>query len=264
MATLNINGVPMAYEEAGNGPALILLHAGIADRRMWRDVMPAFAERFRTIAPDLRAYGDTPLPDDPFCWTADVLRLMDELAVPRAHLVGVSMSSRIAIDLALEHPERVERMVLCGAGIPGWEYSQVMADNDDAERSALEAGDLDGASWLEVRVWLDGPDRRADQVDPELRRRVFEMQRRAYEIDNENAELSWLVSEPRQRYAEIKAPTLVLAGALDQVDVRRIAPVLAGEIPGAVYRELPGVAHLPPMEDPATFTSVVNEFLAGA
>ena len=261
MSTLRVNGIDLAYDEVGDGPAVVLLHAGIADRRMWRDVLPAFATEFRTIAPDLRAYGDTPLPEDPFCWTADVLGLMDGLGVERAHMVGVSMSGQIALDLALAHPERVDRLVLVGTGIPDWDYSQQMSDNDDAERRAIEAGDLDEAAWTEVRVWLDGPHRSPDEVDPDLRRRVFEMQRHAYEVDNDVAELRWLVAEPRERYGEITTRTLVLAGALDQPDVREIAPVLAGEIPGATYRELEGVAHLPPMEDPATFARVVSEFL---
>ena len=200
MSTLRINGVDLAFDEAGEGPAVLLLHAGIADRRMWRDVMPAFTAHFRTIAPDLRAYGDTPLPEDPFCWTSDVLGLMDGLGIERAHLVGVSMSGQIAIDLALAHPERVDRLVLVGTGIPGWEHSQQMSDNDAAERRAIEAGDYDQAAWTEVRVWLDGPDRSPDQVDPELRQRVFEMQRHAYEVDNDVAELRWLVAEPREHY----------------------------------------------------------------
>jgi 3-oxoadipate enol-lactonase len=263
MPALRINGVDLAYDEAGQGPALLLLHAGIADRRMWRDVLPTFASTFRTVAPDLRAYGDTPIPDDPFCWTADVLGLMDALGIERAHLVGVSMSGQVALDLVLAHPERVDRVVLVATGIPHWDYSQQMRDNNAAEMRAIEAGEFDEAAWTEVRVWLDGPHRSADELDPQLRRRVFEMQRHAYEIDNENAELRWLVDEPREQYPEITAPTLVLAGALDQPDIRQIAPVLAREIPGAAYRELEGVAHLPPMEDPATFASVVTDFLLG-
>lgn len=261
MPTLTVNGVPMAYEEAGGGAAVLLLHAGIADRRMWRDVIPTFASHFRVIAPDLRAYGETPLPTHAFSWTADVLGLMDGLGIDQAHVVGASMSGRIGIDLALAHPTRVGRLVLVCAGVSGWEFGAEMQALDAAEATALAAGDLDEAAWVEVRGWLDGPDRAPDEVDPELRRRVFEMQRHAYEIDNDEAQLSWLVAEPRSRYGEISAPTLVLSGALDQVDMRRMAPVLAEEIPGARHRELPGVAHLPPMEDPDAFAAITVEFL---
>jgi len=82
MPARTINGVPQAYDVSGAGPPLLLIHAGITDRRMWDDVLPALAERRRTIRLDLRGYGETPLPDDPFCWTADARELL-RLALDR-------------------------------------------------------------------------------------------------------------------------------------------------------------------------------------
>jgi 3-oxoadipate enol-lactonase len=90
------------------------------------------------------------------------------------------------------------------------------------------------------------------------------MQLHAYQIDDPAADLSWLVPEYRPRLGEIEVPTLVLAGSLDRLDMRRIAPVLAAEIPGARHQELPGVAHLPPLEDPEGFLAVVRPFLLEA
>ena len=263
MPALPINGTSVAFDEAGNGPDLLLIHAGVADRRMWTDVLPAFAERFHVVAPDLRAYGDTPIPPEPFSWTADIIGLLDALAVERTHVIGVSVGAKVAIDLALARPERVERLVLVGAGINGWQFGPEMDAIGEAERSALEAGDPQAAAWEMVRAWLDGPQRGPDDVDPELRRRLYEMQLHAYAIDNEEAELSFLVDDHRAHFAEIRSPAFVLVGALDQGDMRAMAPVLAREIPGARLHELPGVAHLPPMEDPATFARVATEFLAG-
>jgi pimeloyl-ACP methyl ester carboxylesterase len=231
---------------------------------MWSEAIPGFTRDFRAIALDHRGFGDSPIGPDAFCWTADLLGLMDTLGIEHAHLVGVSMSARVAIDLALAHPHRVDRLVLVGGGLEGWAYAPEMDEADEAETKAVEAGDLDTAAWAQVRFWLDGPERTADDVDPELRRRVFEMQRHAYEIDDPSAELSWLVPEYRPRLGEIEATTLVLAGSLDRTDMRRIAPVLAAEIPDARYQELAGVAHLPPMEDPEGFVSVVRPFLMGA
>jgi len=261
MPALEINGTTMAFDEAGGGRPLLLIHAGIADRRMWRDVMPALARQFRVIAPDLRAYGDTPIPPAPFSWTADLLALLDALDVDRAHVMGVSMGGQVALDLALARPDRVDHLVLVGAGISGWEHRPEMAVINDAEIAAVRAGDLDTAAWGAVRAWVDGPRRGPDAVDPELRRRVFEMQRHAYEIDNEEAELSFQVERHREHLGEIAAPTLVLAGELDQEDILDMAPVLAGEIPGARYQVLPGVAHLPPMEEPDAFACAVLDFL---
>jgi 3-oxoadipate enol-lactonase len=261
MPTVDVNGTRIAYDESGDGPVVLLLHAGIADRRMWSRALPGFASDFRAIAPDHRGFGDTAIGPDRFCWTSDLLGLMDALDIGRAHLVGVSMSAHVALDMALARPDRVERLVLVGGGLEGWGYAPEMDAADEEETRAFEAGDFEEAAWAQVRFWLDGPDRGAADVDPELRQLVFEMQRHAYEIDDPGAELSWLINEYRPRLGEIRAPTLVLAGSLDRADMRRIAPVLAAEIPGARYTELPGVAHLPPLEDPQGFVAAVRPFL---
>jgi len=261
MPTLDINGTRYAYDEAGEGSALLLLHAGIADRRMWDDAWPMLTARHRVIRPDLRAYGETPLPDGTFSWTADAAELLSVLGVERAHLVGISMGAGVALDLALGRPELVDRLVLVAPGLSGWDYAPEMDRFDQDERAALERGDLDAASWLNVRFWVDGPHRPEDEVDARIRQRVFEMQHLAYEVDNDDAELEWLVPDRATRLEEVRAPTLVLAGELDQPDFVVIGRHIAERIPGARYEILPGVAHLPPMEAPEAFSRLVLDFL---
>src|SRR4029079_1749415 len=119
MARLRVNGVDMAYSIAGDGAPLVLLHAGIADRTMWEDVMPMLADRFRVIACDLRGFGETPLPDGPFVHAADVAAMLDELGIGRVHVIGVSMGGHVALDLVLARPDLVDRLVLVGAGVDG-------------------------------------------------------------------------------------------------------------------------------------------------
>lgn len=261
MASLPINGVDLAYDDQGSGPTLLLLHAGIADRRMWDDVLPRLARDFRVIRCDLRGFGETPLPDGPFVYTADVADLLAALGASPANVVGVSMGGGVAIDLAVARPELVDRLVLVGAGIDGWEHDDGLKAAWAEEEAALESGDLDEASWVNVRTWLDGPTRDASEVDETLRRRVFEMQRRALDHENPAADGSWLTPSRRARLGDVRAPTLVLVGALDQPGFGEIARFLAEHIPGARFAELPGVAHLPPMEDPDGFGDVVTAFL---
>ncbi len=263
MAKLHVNGVDMAYDVSGNGPPLVLLHAGIADRTMWDDVTPMLAERFRVIACDLRGFGETPLPDGPFVYGADVTALLDGLGIERAHLIGVSMGGHVALDLALAHPELVDRLVLVGAGIDRWEHEPALVASWAEEEAAFERGDLDEVAWMNVRTWLDGPTRDAGSVPAPLRRRVYEMQRAALDLENPAATGAWLTSSRREHLADVRAPTLVLVGSLDQRDFRRIARFLAAEIPGATFEELPGVAHLPPLERPEAFARTVLGFLDG-
>ena len=263
MATAIVNGVTHGYDEAGTGPPLLLIHAGIADRRMWDDVMPTLSRAHRVIRFDLRGYGETPLPDGPFAYTDDAAALLEALGISCTHVVGVSMGAGVAIDLALARPELVDRLVLVAPGLASWDWDETMSAFDDAEEKALGRGDLDEASWLNVRFWLDGPHRGPDDVDAGLRNKVFQMQRRAFDWENPAAEGSWLVADRHLKLEQITAPTLVVAGELDQPDFGAIARHIAEGVPNARVEIIPGAAHLPPMETPEAFGSLVLDFLSG-
>lgn len=263
MAKLHVNGVDMAYDVSGDGPPLVLLHEGIADRTMWDDVTPMLAESYRVVACDLRGFGETPLPDGPFVYAADVAALLEELGIERAHVIGASLGGHVALDLVIARPELVDRLVLVGSGIDGWEHDATLTAAWAEEEEAWERGDLDDVAWINVRTWLDGPTRGEDAVPQALRRRVYEMQRAALDQENPNATGGWLTPSRRERLPDVASPTLVLVGALDQRDFRRIGRFLAEEIPGAQFAELPGVAHLPPLERPEAFARTVIGFLSG-
>jgi pimeloyl-ACP methyl ester carboxylesterase len=190
---------------------------------------------------------------------AELLRALD--AVP-ASVIGVSMGGGVALDLAMAHPELVDRLVLIAPGIGGWEWGEGMDAFDAAESAAVEAGDLDAASWLNVRFWLDGASRTPDELDAALRQRVFDMQRRAFDMDNPAAEGGWLVPDRHLRLRDVDHATLLLVGALDQPDFVQIARHMSERMPRARMQMLPGVAHLPPMEDPAGFLAAIREHLS--
>jgi len=114
---MTVNGVELAYEEAGSGHPLLLIHAGIADRRMWDDTQGAFADRYRVIRPDLRGYGDTPAATEPFTNWRDLAGLLRALDAVPAHVVGVSMGGSAVLDLAVAEPGLVDRLVLVAPGL---------------------------------------------------------------------------------------------------------------------------------------------------
>src|SRR5215210_3996077 len=106
----DVDGAQIAYDVAGSGPPVLLLHAGIGDRRMWDAQVPAFAEHFTVIRFDARGFGETRKPNAPFAPYADAIALLDHLAISRAHFVGVSMGSQTAIEAAIAAPERVSAL----------------------------------------------------------------------------------------------------------------------------------------------------------
>jgi pimeloyl-ACP methyl ester carboxylesterase len=260
MPSLTINDVALAYDEAGAGHPLALVHAAIVDRRMWDPVWVAFAARYRTIRHDMRGYGETPLPNGSHAAWRDLAGLLRDLDAAPAHVIGVSDGASAVLELAIAEPRLVDRLVLVAPGLAGWEWSDSLRATWAEEEAAYERGDLEEVAWINVRTWLDGR-RPAEAVHPDLRRAVWEMQRQALNQENQAAPAEPLEPPVRERLGEVQAPTLIIVGALDQPDMLGIGQHLAGAIPNARLEVMSGVAHLPPMEAPESFVGLVTAFL---
>src|SRR5919112_2832522 len=182
-----VNGAQIAYDVAGSGPPVLLLHAGIGDRRMWDAQVPSFAEHFTVIRFDARGFGETRKPDAPFAPYADAIALLDHLNISRAHVVGVSMGSQTAIEAAIAAPERVSALVAVAART-GTPVSSTLRAGWDRVNELYEAGDIPGAVEYELRMWVDGPDRQPHKVDPEVRERVREMNAALFARDDVDGE----------------------------------------------------------------------------
>ncbi len=250
-------------EVAGEGPEIVLLHEGICDCRMWDIQWDDWTRSHRVLRLDFRGYGRSPIEPGPYSSARDVLDLMERHGFERAAVVGISLGGRVALEVALAQPRRVSALVLVGSGLPGHEWSEEQQAIWAEEEAAFQAGDLDKAVELALRTWVDGPRRRAEDVDPEVRARVAEMQRRIYELqaslEEDDEEL--LVEGVANRLGEIVAPTLVLVGEEDVPDIHAIADRLAREIPGARKALISNTAHVPSIERPREFDELVLGFL---
>jgi 3-oxoadipate enol-lactonase len=245
----------------------VLIHAGICDARMWDPQWETFTRSHRVLRYDLRGFGRSPIGPGRFSHAGDLLELLEQQQLQKASLVGVSMGGRAALEVALTRPELVEALVLVGAGFPGHDWSAEMNAADEAEMAALTRGDLDAAVEVSLRTWVDGPQRRPEVVDPEVRAQVAEMQRRAYELQLpvwETAEEKHLVDDLAERLSEVAAPTLVLVGEEDLPDMHEIADRLEREIPNAQRASIADTAHVPSLERPREFDQLVLPFLQSA
>lgn len=256
----NINGAQIAYEVTGCGPPLLLLHAGLGDRRMWSAQILPFAEHFTVIRYDARGFGETRKPPMPFSAHADALGLLDHLGIERAALIGVSMGSQTAIESAVAAPERVSALVAVAART-GMPVSPELRADWNRVDELVESGDIAGAVEYELRMWVDGPERGPAAVDPDMRERVREMNAALFARDDDEGEPIPLDPPAAERLAEITAPTLIVYGDRDIADVRDAAAPLAAAIPGARLAVIPDAAHLPQMERPEAFNQLVLDFL---
>jgi pimeloyl-ACP methyl ester carboxylesterase len=257
-----LNGAEIAYDVAGSGPPVLLLHAGLGDRRMWDYQVRAFAKHFTVVRFDARGFGETRKPDAPFAPYADAIALLDHLGFSRAHFIGVSMGSQTAIEAAVAAPERVSALVAVAART-GMPVSPALRAGWDRVNELEEAGDIPDAVEYELRMWVDGPDRGVDVVDPEMRERVRDMNAALFARDDDAGEEIPLDPPAAERLAEISAPTLILYGDKDVMDVRLAAGPLTATIPGARLAVIPDAAHLPQMERPELFNEIVLGFLLG-
>jgi pimeloyl-ACP methyl ester carboxylesterase len=256
-----VEGGQLFYEVAGEGPPLVLIHAGIADSRMWDDQLDTFAARFTTVRYDVRGFGRSDLPTGDYANHDDLGGLFGQIGLERAALVGVSMGAEIAAEFALTYPERVTALVLVASRLARPTASEALRRGWDDVEAAYEAGDIPLAVELELRMWVDGPRRSPDQIDPAVRERVRVMDTDLFRRGEGAGDARPLEPPASARLAEIRAPTLIIAGDHDVADVVESIDQLVASIPGARQAIVPGTAHLPSMERPNEFNRIVLDFL---
>jgi 3-oxoadipate enol-lactonase len=256
----DVNGTRLYYEVAGAGHPLVLNHAGVADSRMWDLQFGVFSQHYKVIRWDSRGYGRSAMPSGPYSGRGDLYALLRYLRVEKAHVLGLSMGGLAAIDFALEHPDMVTALIPVASALGG--YQPPASPIWTEVQAALKQGDIARAAELQVRRWVDGPNRRPDQVDPGVRDKVLQMTTNAYSSTTEQGNHLPLDPPAIGRLKEIKAPTLVMVGDQDEPYMSDIAERLATGIQGAKKLVISGVAHMLNMEQPDEFNRVVLDFLA--
>jgi pimeloyl-ACP methyl ester carboxylesterase len=261
----DVNGTRLYYEVAGTGHPLVLVHAGIADHTMWDDQFHVFAQCYRVVRYDARGFGQTPIPPGPFSFSNDLHTLLQHLNIDHAVLVGVSMGGSTVVDFALEYPEMVDALILVGSGVGG---SDITTGAED-EWEAIEALDKQGqrpqaiakAIQLDMRLWVDGPNRSSDKVDPTFRQRAQDMVTGRYSKIDHKGVLQPLDPPAITRLSEINVPTLIIVGDEDVPAIQQLADRLAMEISNAQKVVMHNTTHLPNMEQPNAFNRIVWQFL---
>ena len=249
----------LAAESHGEGePAVLLIHAGVTDQRSWRHVVDRLSDH-RCLTYDQRGYGRTTYePEDGWSGVDHAVAVLDGYDVDSAVVVACSMGGRVALHLALTHPDRVRALALIApaiAGGPGHVYEPEVQVISDASDAAWERGDLDEVNRIDAHVWLDGPLAAEGRVGGAARELFLEMNRIAIEAEEPGEERSEVAAW--DRLGEITVPTLLMIGDLDLQYLKDYLAHAAAAMPQARVVELPGVAHLPQLEgDPRTLDEI--------
>ena len=238
-AYLDLPGGQVWYDEQGSGPPVVLIHGGAVDSRFFKDNVPALTDRFRVISVDLWGHGRSPDRDGPFSlasFSDDVAAVIERVAGGRAHVLGHSIGSVVALDLAMRHPERIDRLIVASGGFDSSE--EQIPDIDAAVAGTVQ---FLGATYGEV-----SPD--GEEHFAVVTRKDFELSSR---------EPRWTEAD----LARISARTLVLSADDDLTQLTHtVAMYLA--IPDSELAIVPGTSHFFLQEKPDAANAIIRSFLA--
>lgn len=261
---LETNGARIAYDVEGVGPAVVLVHAGVANRSMWDAQVAALKGAYRVIRHDTRGFGETETDAVTFSNRADIAALLDHLGERSAHVLGLSRGAMIALDFALEYPDRVRSLIVAAGGISGYESP------DDAEppgwqqvEAWIGARNWEPVAEWETAYWADGPGQPTDRV-PDVRAKVYDWVLANYRAEKEEGTPQPLDPPAAGRLSELTMPLLAMLGTVDDPGTSESMRHLADAMPGARLEVFEGAAHMINLEQPQRFNAVVREFLDAA
>jgi pimeloyl-ACP methyl ester carboxylesterase len=249
----------LPLDERGSGEPVVLLHAGVADRSMWREHLEPLAQAgLRAVAPDLPGFGDAPVqPGGQAPW-ADVLRTLRELGIERAAIVGNSFGAAVALRVAAVAPAVAASLLLVSPPPLARDPSPRLRAVWEAEETAIKRGDVDAAVAAVVEAWvLPGTPAALRQRVAAMYRRGIERQLAAGDVDE--------APDPLEQRPEIlrnlSVPVLAIAGAEDMADFKAGAREIAELVPHGRVEEIPNAGHLAPLEAPEAFRARLLAFL---
>jgi len=267
MPHLTVPGAELYYESDGHAsaPALLLIPAGIATLRMWDAQVEALAAAHLVVRYDPRGFGATRHdPAVPISNRADALAVLDHLGVDRATVVGSSRGGTIALDVALDAPDRVSGVVTIGAGPSGFPELPL---TDEEHRRIDELDEVDPAVdarrlvRLETALWAAGPLRLEDDLDPGFVRRAHELNEPNIAHAADDGTMVPLDPPAYGRLGDIRSPALVMVGEYDLSTTRSHYDHLLEALPDATGFCFQDAAHLPNVERPDEFTHVLLDWL---
>ena len=260
---IRFDGATLAGEADGFGLPVVFLHANVTDRRLWAEQMAAVAaEGYHVVSYDRRGFGESQSPDEPFNHLIDLEAVLDQLSIHAAIFVGASAGGALAIDFAIEHPERTVGLVLVATALTGSPEPEIPEEAEglfDAQVYAEERGQMTSVNKIDAHLWLDGPLSESGRVEGPARELFLAM-------NGDRLNKPKLTKEEERDSAidnlgVVTAPVLLVVGELDFPHIIDRHAELSDDFENAFAVVLEDTAHLPNLERPDLFDPLLLEFL---
>lgn len=270
---LDLHGDRLAYRIGGEGEPLLFIHGLLGSSRAWRYVMPRLADRYRVVAPDLPGHGlSGKAPGDYSlgAFAATLRDMLDRLGIERVTVVGQSLGGGVAMQLAYQHPELCQRLVLVSSGGLGrevnWMLRMMAVPGSEVALAAITSSAVRLCGDA-ARAWLGSRGMRAERVDESWRalmslsgtesRRAFLRTLRSVVEPGGQA-----ISALSRLYLTAELPVQVIWGASDSIIPVAHAYEIRNKLPGSRLTVLDGVGHFPHVQAPDVVAGLIDRFVS--
>jgi pimeloyl-ACP methyl ester carboxylesterase len=257
---VDVDGGQIYYETCGQGPqALVLIHDGVVNSASFDDMWPILCRDFRVVRYDRRGYGKSPAAKAPYSPQEDLAAVMAEAKMDHASLVGFSFGGGLAVSYAILHPDQVDRLVIAGASLNGFQPSPAFGKRIQHIMLPMIVGNMDAVAANASReTWIMAPGHEEARVKATALMKAYPQDLRHQMRDPIKG---WPSDLPRM--PGLKVPTLILTGDHDIADNQAASGAAQALIPGSKRIVVDDAGHLMQLEHPKEVAGLIADFVKG-
>lgn len=247
----------ISVDTYGNGEAILFIHAGIADKRMWQEQINLLSNQYYIINMDLPGFGKSELLGTEINYTDIVKEVIDFYHLSSVTIIAASFGAKVAIDFCLIHPEKIKRMILVSPAISGWEDSLEIQEYEQMEENTSH---LQKLVELNYDFWIKR-NRQSKAIKPEVKKMMYTMLLDNFAIDTQNVEEISVIPNSMKQLEKIQHSVLIINGEEDVGDFLTIGKLIHEKLFNSKLVVISKATHLPNIEYPELFNQYMTNFL---
>ena len=255
--TISSKQAKIVVEKKGSKEVILLLHAGILDKRMWGNEVNLLSKDYCVIAVDLPGFGESEILGNRINYVEIIETVLEHYELTEVKIIAASFGGKIAIDFCLIHPEKVKKMILISPAVSGWEDSKELIDYEEQESLTTDVKDL---VTMNCEFWITRG-RDATNVNAEVEKLIVEMLQHNFSLDDNQAEEINIIDNSLKKLGNIEQSLLIINGEKDVSDFLAIGSCIHNKVRLSQREVIPNTAHLPNLENSNLVSRYITAFL---